>query len=383
MNTNHLPWTRRAARMAAFCLALAVMGAAVADIQHVVVYDEEDRFGGWPANHGIWIWENEILFGFSAGHLQRTDPDRHPIDRDRPEEHMLARSLDGGETWTIEKTDDLIPPPEPGHMAGVPTEEGGSEPVDFPGGLDFTQPDFAISFRMASHHDGPSWFYYTEDRGHNWEGPFSLPDFDTPGVPARTDYIVNGPHDMFVFLTAAKPDGREGRPFVARTTDGAGSFEFVSWIMPEPQGFGIMPSSVRLDEETILTSIRRREGPRRWIENFISRDNAQSWESHGVAAPDVGRGNPPHMIELEDGRLVLTYGHRAEPYGIRARISDDRGDSWSDPIVLRDDAGDWDIGYPRTVQRPDGKLVTVYYYNIEVDGERIIAATIWDPDAAE
>jgi hypothetical protein len=31
------------------------------------------------------------------------------------------------------------------------------------------------------------------------------------------------------------------------------------------------------------------------------------------------------------------------------------------------------------VQRPDGKLVTVYYYNTASSGERFIAATIWEP----
>jgi hypothetical protein len=51
-------------------------------------------------------------------------------------------------------------------------------------------------------------------------------------------------------------------------------------------------------------------------------------------------------------------------------------------MILRDDAGTWDLGYPRSVQRPDGKIVTVYYYTVyyyndKKDGERYIAATIW------
>ena len=70
-----------------------------------------------------------------------------------------------------------------------------------------------------------------------------------------------------------------------------------------------------------------------------------------------------------------------EPYGIRARISQDRGETWGDEIVLRDDGGNWDLGYTRTVQRPDGKIVTVYYYNLDADSERFIGATIWDPGA--
>jgi hypothetical protein len=53
--------------------------------------------------------------------------------------------------------------------------------------------------------------------------------------------------------------------------------------------------------------------------------------------------------------------------------------SWGNEIVLRDDGGCWDLGYPRTVQRADGKIVTVYYFNNAADQERYIGATIWDP----
>ena len=100
-----------------------------------------------------------------------------------------------------------------------------------------------------------------------------------------------------------------------------------------------------------------------------------------TAVTDTGRGNPPSMVRLRDGRLALTYGVRAEPYGIRAKLSADGGRTWGPELVLRADAADWDLGYPRTVQRADGKLVTVYYYNDSKAPERYIGATIWDPDA--
>jgi len=32
------------------------------------------------------------------------------------------------------------------------------------------------------------------------------------------------------------------------------------------------------------------------------------------------------------------------------------------------------------VQRPDGKMVTVYYFNDAPDHERQIAATVWEPN---
>ena len=35
-------------------------------VRHVKVYAERGRFGGWPANHGLWSWGDEILVGFSA-----------------------------------------------------------------------------------------------------------------------------------------------------------------------------------------------------------------------------------------------------------------------------------------------------------------------------
>ena len=95
---------------------------------------------------------------------------------------------------------------------------------------------------------------------------------------------------------------------------------------------------------------------------------------------DTGEGNPPHLIGLADGRLCLTYGVRAAPYRICAKLSADAGRTWSAETVLRDDGGNRDIGYVRTVQRPDGKLVTVYYFWDQKTGpERYLAATIWEP----
>ena len=51
-----------------------------------------------------------------------------------------------------------------------------------------------------------------------------------------------------------------------------------------------------------------------------------------------------------------------------------------DVLVLRDGGGGRDLGYPRSVQRSDGKVVTFYYFWDKKTGpERYIAATIWDP----
>ena len=62
--------------------------------KHVIVYQEPGRFGGWPANHGIWNWGNEILVGFERAYYQANDKN-HSIVWDKPAELGLARSLDG------------------------------------------------------------------------------------------------------------------------------------------------------------------------------------------------------------------------------------------------------------------------------------------------
>ena len=104
------------------------------------------------------------------------------------------------------------------------------------------------------------------------------------------------------------------------------------------------------------------------------------WQHVCRPVPDTGQGgNPPALVLLQDGRLCLTYGYRAAPYGIRARLSRDDGNSWGKEIILRDDGGSYDLGYTRTLQRPDGTLVTVYYYNDTPGGAAYIAATLWRP----
>lgn len=363
-------------------------GANAADVvvEHVKVYHQPGRFGGWPANHGIWLWGDEILVGFSAGYHKDLGPARHNIDRDRPEEHLLARSKDGGKTWSIEN------PARQGVLLGTAGMRHGTippgytepEPVACPGDIDFTHPNFALTCRMAGVHTGVSRFYYSYDRGRTWKGPFLLPLFGQSGIAARTDYVVNGPRDCLLFLTASKSNNREGRPLCVRTTDGGKTWTLVGSIGPEPQGYAIMPSSVRLSTRDLLTTIRRlEEGDKRrsWIEAWTSSDNGVSWSFLNEPVPDTGEGNPPHLIQLADGRLCLTYGHRAEPFGIFARLSSDAGKTWSEPITLRADGGGRDLGYPRSVQRRDGKVVTIYYFWDQTTGpERYIAASIWAPN---
>jgi len=352
----------------ACCLAA---GEQEAGAEHVIVYRVPGGFGGWPANHGIWSWGDEIVVGFNKSYLQKQDPDRHQVDRSKPGEPVFGRSLDGGITWRIES-----------HPLFIPPSQGGTEPAECPGGIDFMHPDFAMTLRMSGVHTGPSRFYYSTDRCRTWKGPYKLPMFGRAGIAARTDYIVEGKHECLIFLTAAKENQREGRVMCARTTDGGKTWRFRAWIGPEPSGFYIMPSSVRLSPTRVLTTIRcSGSAEKNWIDAYLSDDRGETWNllNRPVASTGGHHGSPPSLIQLRDGRLCLTYGYRSAAYGIRVKLSSDGGRSWGDEIILRRDGGCWDLGYPRSVQRADGKVVAIYYFNEHMDKERYIAATIWDP----
>ena len=90
------------------------------------------------------------------------------------------------------------------------------------------------------------------------------------------------------------------------------------------------------------------------------------------------QGYPAHLLRLQDGRLLMTYGWRQPGYGIRAVWSHDNGDSWQtdQAILIRDDMRNGNLGYPATIMLPDGKFFTIYYGE-EPDGVTAVLGTFW------
>ncbi len=91
----------------------------------------------------------------------------------------------------------------------------------------------------------------------------------------------------------------------------------------------------------------------------------------------VAMGYPSHLLRLKDGTLLMTYGWRKEPYGIRGRSSTDHGRSWSDEFILSDDAANWDVGYPSSVELQDGTLLTVWYEAPEDSHKAALRQSRW------
>jgi hypothetical protein len=105
-----------------------------------------------------------------------------------------------------------------------------------------------------------------------------------------------------------------------------------------------------------------------------SKDGGRSfakWESMGFM------GHPLNAVRLPDNRVLLTYGYRHKPFGIRARILNPECTDYktAPEIVLRDDGGNGDLGYTWPVIMDRNTVLVTYYFNIS-DGTRHIAGTI-------
>jgi hypothetical protein len=350
-------------------------------LRHLVVASKEGRFLGWPANNGLWSWDSrkEILVGFSDGEYilkegHNIGPD--PLSR-------LARSLDGGHSWQIEE-------PE----AYVRTT---LSPVPSAGGIDFTHDGFAMRVTAEGYHaatDSLGFFQISNDRGRTWTPPYRFnqlndhPELRGLEITARTNYQVINSKTCLVMMAARKRDiefaNRLDKSFVARTTDGGGTFEFVSWIVPWTDNYrGVMPSVVRTMNGNMVAALRRRN-PRNdaqdcWVDAYVSDDDGLSWQFHSrIADTGLRNGNPPALVQLSDGRLACCYANRTLAKML-VRYSADEGKTWGDEIVIRENPLENDMGYPQLIENHLGELVAIYYLADEDRPVSFIEAAIWSP----
>lgn len=358
---------------------------------HREVYRRQGEFAGWPANHGLWSWDNEIVAVFVNGKLGNDTENLHLEDRGHPFSPVHARSLDGGFTWETEPFSGRVPgtPSLSADEHLDPNLKAGNEidpSVDFETlktPIDFADPEVIIlAARTGISGQPKSWFYTSVDRGRSWNGPFAFIGLENmSGLSARTDIVTLRRHEALFLLTATKADGTEGRVICARTTDGGLSFDKAGVVWDEPEGHAIMPASVLLPDGSIYSVVRRGIQNRNFLAANRSTNAGQSWHHAGIPVANTGyMGNPPALTLLPNGRMVLVYGFRDFPFGIRFVVSENYGRSWSAPYTLRNDGGEPDLGYPRVVVRPDGKMVAIYYFNEANRPERYICASIFDVD---
>lgn len=158
-----------------------------------------------------------------------------------------------------------------------------------------------------------------------------------------------------------------------------GSMEYVGRIDNTDDSDGVLscePHAIVLDDGTILVHIRV-QGPGRFtIFQSVSRDNGKTWTKPERILPMFG-GSPPHLFKHSSGMLLCTYGHRREPYGIKAMFSKDNGKTWDYGYDIYVDNVTDDLGYPATVELNDGSLLTVFYAHPSQDKPAVIMQQKW------
>jgi len=204
-------------------------------------------------------------------------------------------------------------------------------------------------------------------------------------VEGPTDAPIEMPDGSIVMgIIGYSPRGDTGNrsAVMIRSTDKGKTWVHLSTMAADPGGKlgGFMePGIVRTKTGRIVTGLRN-HGPDQAIWVTYSDDDGKTWAPVKKTAMI---GHPVDLIQLSDGRLLATYGIRpgihTTPGGIRACFSSDNGETWDirTEVQLRNDFLNWDIGYPESMELPDGRVLSVYYYNLF--GKYYIGGTTWKP----
>ena len=216
--------------------------------------------------------------------------------------------------------------------------------------------------------------------------------WDRPIIPPPCRDEVN--RDIFgniipAYNRGAMCEGKDGRLFwvVAATTTNAANRTGTHLLVSRDKGRTWEYSCpVATDPKIEFNETSVYETPGRDLVAFI---RTQNFDDHTVIArsTDGGKsfewrdarfqGHPHYALKLPDNRVLLVYGYRHKPFGIRARVLDPEctNAATAEEIVLRDDGGNGDLGYPWAAMASRDRALVVYYFN-KADGTRHIAGTL-------
>ncbi|MBR5681343.1 MAG: exo-alpha-sialidase [Clostridia bacterium] len=204
----------------------------------------------------------------------------------------------------------------------------------------------------------------SEDGGDTWGETIRVPVSSPHGPNILSDgTLVYLGKAMF---TDELPDGAVA---AYKSADGGKSWEKLAVLdIPEgtrPDNFH-EPHVVELPSGRLLGMIRAEgQGVPFGFTMYEthSDDGGRSWSP--MVCLNIP-GSPPHLLLHSSGAVILSYGRRCEPFGERALVSYDDGESWPEEYVLHETVP-CDLGYPASVELGDGSILTVYYQNYEGD----------------
>jgi hypothetical protein len=224
---------------------------------------------------------------------------------------------------------------------------------------------------------------YSTDGGNNWQGPVYPPHIKpeinhTPFgdmIPACNRGALYESKSGKIYWAVVASDSETPKKTSVHlivSQDKGLTWEYVSEIASDAKASFNETSVYETPKGDILAFIRTADmDDQACISRSTDEGKTFKWESMGF------QGHPLNALRLPDNRVLLTYGYRHKPYGIRARILNAECTDYatSEEFVLRDDGGSTDIGYTWPVLLDNNRAMVVYYYN-KNDGIRHIAGTI-------
>jgi hypothetical protein len=222
----------------------------------------------------------------------------------------------------------------------------------------------------------------SRDGGRSWQGPLVPPPcrdearrdiFGSPLPAANRGAMCEGRDGRLYWVVASSSQGSPERTsaHLLVSDDKGESWSYSSVVAQDAKADFNEASLYQTPKGDLVAFLRTAH---REDHTYISRssDGGKSFEWQ-----DAGfKGHPHHALRLPDGRVLLVYGYRHPPFGIRARVlNPECTDAATAPeIVLRDDGGNGDLGYPWATMVSDERALVVYYFN-RADGTRHIAGT--------
>ena len=177
------------------------------------------------------------------------------------------------------------------------------------------------------------------------------------------------------------PDGcikvGKSAAFVAISRDGGHTWKETREIARHPHVNLHEPALACLAGGRLICHLRASDDGRGYLYQVTSDDGGHTWTPPSETPL---WGYPAHIIQLSDGRVLSVYGHRREPFGIRACLSYDGGDSWDveHELIIRADLPNRNLGYPTAVALEGGIVFTVYWGE-DAEGVATIQGTFLKP----
>jgi len=216
------------------------------------------------------------------------------------------------------------------------------------------------------------WVCRSSDGGRTWSVDKEAFPAEAPGGGACIPFgdLVIGADGALRVAIYAVTKVRNDRVFVYRSDD-----DGKTWGRPVPieaDGYRNETAMLHLGKGHWLAAARENG-----LHLHASTDDGLTWQYRTrVTAPAQ---HPGHLLRLRDGRLVLSSGNRtADDRRVEVRFSADEGQTWGEPIRVVDFEGDG--GYPSSVQRDDGRVLTAYYASKIAGHARYhMGVVVWDP----